>query len=54
MCVVAEGVEKEHHLDKLRELGRDYVQGYLIGRPAAAAAVRETLLKLGSAGGILH
>jgi EAL domain-containing protein (putative c-di-GMP-specific phosphodiesterase class I) len=30
---VAEGVEDEQTLDKLRELGVDYAQGYLIGRP---------------------
>jgi EAL domain-containing protein (putative c-di-GMP-specific phosphodiesterase class I) len=50
MRVVAEGVEEAHQLDKLREIECDYVQGYLIGRPAAASMVRETLLMLGSAG----
>ena len=48
MRVVAEGVEETHQLDKLHELACDYVQGYLIGRPTAAAAVRQTLLKLSS------
>jgi diguanylate cyclase (GGDEF)-like protein/PAS domain S-box-containing protein len=48
MRVVAEGVEETHQLDKLHELACDYVQGYLIGRPTAAAAVRLTLLKLSS------
>jgi diguanylate cyclase (GGDEF)-like protein/PAS domain S-box-containing protein len=50
MRVVAEGVEESHQLDKLRELGCDYVQGYLIGRPAAASMVRNALLSLSSAG----
>jgi EAL domain-containing protein (putative c-di-GMP-specific phosphodiesterase class I) len=48
MRVVAEGVEETHQLDKLRELACDYVQGYLIGRPAAASTVRQTLLELSS------
>jgi diguanylate cyclase (GGDEF)-like protein/PAS domain S-box-containing protein len=34
--VVAEGVEDAHQLAALRDLGCDYVQGYLIGAPAAA------------------
>jgi diguanylate cyclase (GGDEF)-like protein/PAS domain S-box-containing protein len=51
MRVVAEGVEEVRQLDKLRELGCDYVQGYLLGRPAAASSVRQTLLKLAPADG---
>ncbi len=31
---IAEGVEEQETLDLLRELGVDYAQGYLIGRPA--------------------
>jgi diguanylate cyclase (GGDEF)-like protein/PAS domain S-box-containing protein len=50
MRVVAEGVEDVRQLDKLRELGCDYVQGYFLGRPAAASAVRQTLLELSSVG----
>lgn len=33
LTVVAEGVETEEQLDRLRGLGCDKVQGYLIGRP---------------------
>ena len=35
--VIAEGVEHPEQLDRLRELGCQRVQGYLLGRPAAAA-----------------
>lgn len=35
---VAEGVETERELDVLRSLGCDFAQGYLLGRPMAAAA----------------
>ena len=48
MRVVAEGVERADQLDKLRQLGCDYAQGYFIGRPAAASTVRQTLLELSS------
>lgn len=37
MRVVAEGVERESQLDRLRELGCDSAQGYLICRPAPPA-----------------
>ncbi len=37
MTVTAEGVETETHLDKLRELGCDYAQGYLFSRPVPAS-----------------
>jgi diguanylate cyclase (GGDEF)-like protein/PAS domain S-box-containing protein len=36
--VVAEGVELPAQLNRLRELGCDQVQGYLLGRPASAEA----------------
>ena len=35
---VAEGVENEATLEAVRELGVDYAQGYLIGRPSPLAA----------------
>jgi diguanylate cyclase (GGDEF)-like protein len=34
MTTTAEGVETKEQMDKLRELGFDEVQGYLLGRPA--------------------
>ncbi|MBV7561048.1 bifunctional diguanylate cyclase/phosphodiesterase [Pseudomonas sp. sia0905] len=36
MKVLAEGVERAEQLERLRQLGCDYVQGYFIGRPVAA------------------
>ena len=38
LVVVAEGVEDEATLERLRALGCDMVQGYLLSRPLAAAA----------------
>ncbi|HEX6132345.1 MAG TPA: EAL domain-containing protein [Longimicrobiales bacterium] len=37
--VVAEGVEEEQQLEWLRRVGCDFVQGYLIGRPAPPECV---------------
>jgi EAL domain-containing protein (putative c-di-GMP-specific phosphodiesterase class I) len=31
---IGEGIETQRQLDTLRELGCDYGQGYLLGRPA--------------------
>ena len=42
--VVAEGVEDAHTLDMLQRFGCDVVQGFYLGRPAAAAEL-ETWLK---------
>jgi len=36
MKVLAEGVERGEQLERLRQLGCDYVQGYFIGRPVPA------------------
>ncbi|MEA2569552.1 MAG: hypothetical protein QOI24_1553 [Acidobacteriota bacterium] len=33
LAVIAEGVEREEQLELLRELGADYVQGFLFSRP---------------------
>ena len=37
LAVVAEGVETESQLDFLRNIGCDFVQGYLIGSPVSGA-----------------
>jgi EAL domain-containing protein (putative c-di-GMP-specific phosphodiesterase class I) len=37
--VVAEGVETDDVADRLRELGCDRLQGYLVGRPMAREAI---------------
>ena len=39
LSVVAEGVEDEECLAFLREVGCDYAQGYLIGKPMAASEI---------------
>ena len=41
--VTAEGVESEGVLDRLRELGCDYAQGFFLGRPADAAGCARAL-----------
>lgn len=41
--VVAEGVETEHHLDFLRQLKCDYLQGYLFCRPISTVAFESLL-----------
>ncbi|WP_141500301.1 EAL domain-containing protein [Paenibacillus luteus] len=35
IAIIAEGIEREEELAKVRELGVAYAQGYLLGRPAA-------------------
>ena len=40
---VAEGVETEEQMAMVRSLGCTHAQGYLIGRPEPAAAIRRTL-----------
>ncbi len=43
--VTAEGVETEAQLELLRELGCDYLQGFLIGKPVAAEQFEQYLLQ---------
>lgn len=43
MAVIAEGVETERQLEKLRALGCQYGQGFLFGRPLPAAEVMQFL-----------
>jgi diguanylate cyclase (GGDEF)-like protein len=46
--VIAVGVERESQLRALRELGCPHVQGYLFGRPVAAADLPAALADLGA------
>ncbi|MFT4096576.1 MAG: EAL domain-containing protein [Rhodoblastus sp.] len=46
--VVAEGVETPKHLQGLREVGCELVQGYLLGRPAPFAEVSNLFVQPGS------
>ena len=48
--VVAEGVETELQLCKLRELGCDYLQGYLFSKPVDAAAAERLCQKASDSG----
>ena len=41
--VVAEGVETQHHLDRVRDLGCDRAQGYLLARPLPRGAIPQLL-----------
>jgi len=41
--VTAEGVEEESQLEHLVALGCDQAQGFLFGRPAAAATIEPVL-----------
>ena len=43
---VAEGVEDEHTLDRLRDLGCDLIQGFHLGRPAALADALDAISQL--------
>ena len=42
--VIAEGVETQEQLLKLKELGCDYIQGFFISKPVAAEEFKETFL----------
>ena len=44
LVVVAEGIETPEQLAAVRELGCDFGQGFLLGRPAPAAALRALLV----------
>jgi EAL domain-containing protein (putative c-di-GMP-specific phosphodiesterase class I) len=48
MTAVAEGVETEIALDELRRLGCDRVQGFLLGRPAPAGELENTIFDRGA------
>ena len=43
LSVVAEGVETREQLERLREIGCDYVQGYLFARPMPGSEFEEIL-----------
>jgi EAL domain-containing protein (putative c-di-GMP-specific phosphodiesterase class I) len=43
VIAIAEGIETEAQLEKLREMGCDHAQGYLFGRPVPAARFAELL-----------
>ena len=49
MRVVAEGVETTAQLDRLREIGCDVVQGYLLARPMPPAEVPALILLMSAA-----
>lgn len=42
--VIAEGVEREDQMEVLAELGCDYIQGFLLGRPVAADKIDAYLM----------
>jgi diguanylate cyclase (GGDEF)-like protein len=48
LTLVGEGIETPGQLEMLQELGVDYGQGYLLGRPMDPAAVESTLLAGGT------
>lgn len=48
LSVVAEGVETSEQLERLREVGCNYVQGYYLGRPMPCQDFEELLIKSGS------
>lgn len=43
LCIIAEGVETEEHLNTMRDAGCDRVQGYLTGRPMPASEATSLL-----------
>lgn len=46
MRTVAEGVETEHQMDRVRRLGCDLIQGHFHSRPVTAEKLPEVLLRL--------
>jgi diguanylate cyclase (GGDEF)-like protein len=44
LSVIAEGVEKEEHMQLLRQMGCDLLQGYYIARPMPASEFEEILV----------
>ena len=43
VTVTAEGVESQAHVDRLRAIGCDYLQGYFTGRPSSPAQLARLL-----------
>ena len=43
--VIAEGIETETEFATLKELGCDYIQGYLIGKPMTASEFQHDFIK---------
>jgi EAL domain-containing protein (putative c-di-GMP-specific phosphodiesterase class I) len=43
MATIAEGIETAVQLERLRDLGCDLGQGFLLGRPLDAAAIGELI-----------
>lgn len=46
--VISEGVEEQDQLDTLREIGCDYIQGYIWGRPMPPEEVRGIMYETGN------
>ncbi|MBR5897783.1 MAG: EAL domain-containing protein, partial [Lachnospiraceae bacterium] len=42
--VISEGVEEEEQLETLKEIGCDYIQGYLWGKPLSEEDARKLVL----------
>ncbi len=43
MCIIAEGIEEEEQLERLRDLNVDVVQGYLLSKPISATDIEDGL-----------
>ena len=42
--VISEGVEEAEQLDTLREIGCDYIQGFIWGRPLSPEAAEDLVI----------